>query len=142
MWGAAALARRLARGRADGTPLTIRREALAFAGMSAYVFFVLIYPFYTTHYMLPVIPFAAIATAFLVLKIREQSRWVAAPVLALLLVTNALHVLPYAAVDKLGVAPQTVEALMPNPTATMTRGTPLSHYLTEQLTLRSYPLDA
>lgn len=142
IWCVAALARRLARGRGVAAPLAVRREAWAFAGVLVYVFFVLVYPFYTTHYMLPVIPFAAIATAFLVLKIREQSRWVAAPVLALLLVTNALHVLPYAAVDKLGVAPQTVEALMPNPTATMTRGTPLSHYLTEQLTLRSYALDA
>lgn len=142
VWGAAALVRRVKRGRAEGGGLTLRREAWPLAAVVAYVFFVLIYPFYTTHYMLPVIPFGAVATAFLVLKIREQSRWVAAPVLALLLATNALHVLPYAAVERLGVTPAAVETVMPNPTATMTRGTPLAHYLTEQLALRSYAFDA
>lgn len=139
VWGVAALARRA---RAEGGGVRLGREAWPLLGVVAYVFFVLIYPFYTTHYMLPVVPFGAIFTAFLVLKIRERSRWLAAPVLALLLVTNALHVLPYAAVDKLGVAPEAVAGVMPNPTATMTEGTPLAHYLTEQLTLRSYALDA
>jgi hypothetical protein len=117
------------------------REYLLFLAAVVYVFFVLLYPFYTTHYMLPVLPFGAIVTAHLIANIRTGTRWLAGVILSLVLATNVLHILPFIVVDKLGINPQRLEAVMPNPTATMTVGTPLSHYLTEQLKIRFFIFD-
>lgn len=117
------------------------RESLLFLPVVAYVFWVLIYPFYTTHYMLPVLPFGAIVTAHLLARIREHQRWIGSVTLALLLATNVLHLVPFIGFEKLGVNPNRLESFLPNPTATMTVGTPLSHYLTEQLKIRFYAFD-
>jgi 4-amino-4-deoxy-L-arabinose transferase-like glycosyltransferase len=111
------------------------------AAVAVYVPLVVLYPFFTTHYMLPVLPFGAIAAAWLLLKIREHSRWLCAASLGVLLATNVFHILPYIAVDKLFSDPDSLEAPFPNPTATMTPGTPLRHYLTEQLAYRFYVFD-
>lgn len=123
------------------TALRWRNEYWLLFGIPAYVVFIVVYPFFTTHYMLPVLPVGAILTAYFVLKIREYNRWLAAPVLALLFATNLLHVLPYVFVDKLNLGSSGVESVVSNPTWTHTPGTPLSHYLTEQLAVRFYAFD-
>lgn len=123
------------------TTVRLQREYWLLASAGVYVPLVLLYPFFTTHYMLPVLPYGVIAVAWLLLKIREHNRWVGAATLALLLATNILHILPYIAVEKIVANPEWIEALFPNPTATMTPGTPLRHYRTEQLAYRFYAFD-
>lgn len=118
-----------------------RNEYWLLMGIPAYVLLIVVYPFFTTHYMLPVLPAGAILTAYFVLNIRRYSRWLAAPILALLLATNFLHVLPYILADKLNLNSAKLEPLLSNPTWTHTPGTPLSHYMTEQLAVRFYAFD-
>ncbi|HKG23289.1 MAG TPA: glycosyltransferase family 39 protein [Blastocatellia bacterium] len=141
IWGAVAAYHRLKGSGKPPSALKWRSDYWLGLSVIGYVFFVVLYPFFTTHYMLPVLPLGAIFVAFAVLRIREHSRWVAAPVLALLVSTNLFHVLPYIAVDKLHLDGPVAEAVMLNPTWTHTPGTPLSHYVTEQLALRSYAFD-
>lgn len=141
IYGVVLLLRRGIGRRRPDSSLRLRKEFWLLSSVVAYVLLILVYPFYTTHYMLPVLPFGAIIAAYLLLKIRAQNRWLSAAVLALMLTTNCLGILPYIAVEKIGVKPETVEAALPNPTATMTVGTPLSHYLTEQLAVRFYAFD-
>lgn len=138
--GIVAIVRRLS-GRRAAAGLGISKDYLLFASVPCYICFIVIYPFFTTHYMLPVLPVGAIAVAWLVLKLREYSRWAAPVALALMLSTNVLHALPYIVVDKLGINPSKLEPGLANPTWTYTPGTPLSHYLTEQLAVRFYPFD-
>ncbi|HET9529339.1 MAG TPA: glycosyltransferase family 39 protein [Blastocatellia bacterium] len=139
--GIVALVARASGAKKTETTLGWRNEYWLLLAVPAYVLFIVVYPFFTTHYMLPVLPAGAIVTAYFVLKIREYNRWIAAPVLALLFATNILHVLPYILVDKLNLGSGRVESVLSNPTWTHTPGTPLSHYLTEQLAVRFYAFD-
>ena len=125
----------------NGDGMRMGGDYLILIGVPAYVCFVVIYPFFTTHYMLPVLPVGAILVAWLVLKLREYSRWAAAVILPIVLATNVLNILPYMATDKLGITPSKVEPAIANPTWTHTPGTPLAHYLTEQLAVHFYAFD-
>jgi hypothetical protein len=141
MLGIVALVARAAGAKKSATTLRWRNEYWLLLSVPAFVLFIVVYPFFTTHYMLPVLPVGAILTAYFVLKLREYNRWLAAPVLALLLATNLFHVLPYILADKLNLGSSKLAAVLSNPTWTHTPGTPLSHYLTEQLAVRFYAFD-
>lgn len=120
--------------------LKLRREYFLLLSIPLYVLTIILahHPMISSQYTAPTIPFAMIVAAYILLRIREHNRWLAAGTLALLLSTNLLQTLPFVAVDKLGIDPQRAEKVIVNPRAQFNLGTPLEHYLTEQLSIRSY----
>jgi hypothetical protein len=118
----------------------LRREAFLLLGIPLYLVVVILarQPMFSTQYTAHAIPFAMVVSAYLLLLIREHNRWVAAATLALLLSTNLLQVLPFAIIEKSGINPGRLEGLVINPRAQFNSGTPLAHFLYEQLSLRSH----
>jgi hypothetical protein len=118
----------------------LRREYLLLLSIPLYLVLITLakHPMFSSQYTAHAIPFAAIAGAYMILWLREHSRVLASVTLALLVGTNALHILPFALVDKLGVSPQSVEGFMVNPRAQFNSGTPLGHFIYDQLSLRSH----
>lgn len=95
------------------------------------------HPMVSSQYTAPGIPFAMIAAAYMVLRIREYGRVFGAATLALLLSTNMLQAAPFILVEKTGMSVPAARVMV-NPAAQFNLGTPLEHYLTEQLKLRSH----
>lgn len=118
----------------------LRPEAFLLLSMPLYLAVVIMarQPMFSTQYTAMIIPFCTIAGAYLILRIREYNRWVASITLAVLLSTNLLQVLPFALIEKSGIGASSLEGVVENPRAQFNRGTPLSHYLSEQLSLRSH----
>jgi 4-amino-4-deoxy-L-arabinose transferase-like glycosyltransferase len=135
----AALLSRWRRVQRQPAAIRITRDYLLLLSMPIYVITIILapHPMLSSQYTAPLIPFAMIVGAFLVLRIRDFSRSAAAITLALLLATNVLQALPFMALEWLHVNPARAEAIVTNPVAQFNRGTPLSHYLSVQLRLRS-----
>jgi len=119
------------------TPL--RREYLLLLWLPLYLVVIAAapHPMMSSQYTSPLLPFAVIGGAFLILRIHACSRWFAAVTLALLLSTNLFQVLPFMIVEKLPVPTAITAKFIVNPRAQFNAGTPLAHYLTEQLAVRS-----
>jgi hypothetical protein len=138
--GACVLLSKLRVFKGAGRQIKLRPEALLLLSMPLYLLVVIMarQPMFSTQYTAHVIPFFMIVGAYLVLRIREHNRWVAAITLAVLLSTNLLQALPFALIEKSGIDASLLEGVVENPRAQFNRGTPLSHYLNEQLSLRSH----
>ncbi len=138
--GGCALLRRLGVLNRGERRVRLRREAFLLLGIPLYLVVVILarHPMFSTQYTAHAIPFAVLIGAYLLLLIREHNRWVAAATLALLLSTNLLQTLPFAAIEKSGIRPALLDGLIVNPRAQFNSGTPLAHYLYDQLSLRSY----
>lgn len=126
-------------GRASQT-LRLRSGYVLLLAFPAYVLVIICapHPMISSQYTAPGIPFAMIAAAYMVLRVREYGRALGAATLALLLSTNVLQAAPFILVEKAGVPTWLATRVMVNPTAQFNLGTPLAHYLTEQLKLRSH----
>jgi hypothetical protein len=116
-----------------------RREYLLLLCIPLYLVLITFakHPMFSSQYTAHAIPFAAVTGAYLILWVREHSRVIASVTLALLVATNALHILPFVLIDKLGVNPRSVEGFVVNPRAQFNSGTPLAHFIYDQLGLRS-----
>lgn len=121
--------------------LAAPKSYLLFLSVLFYTAFVSLIPILTTQYAMPAIPYLTILAAFLVWKIREYNRWLAAVVLVLLVVTNLWNVLPYVVVEKSGIPPQAAEAVIPNADCDFVTGPSLEHYLKDELVIKSYFVD-
>jgi hypothetical protein len=126
-------------GRSIQWPIRLRCEYLLLLWVPVYLFVIgaAPHPMMSSQYTSPAIPFAVIAGAFLLLRIASYARPIAAVTLALLLATNVLQAFPFIVIEKLAVPQAVASKVFVNPRAQFNAGTPLPHYLTEQLSLRS-----
>jgi len=117
-----------------------RIDWLLLAGIPLYLVVVILarHPMFSSQYTALAIPFAMLVSAQAIAWMRQSSRLIASATLALLMTTNVLQAMPFAIVERLGINPRRLEPLMINPRAQFNRGTPLDHYIYEQLSIRSY----
>lgn len=98
-------------------------------------------PIATTQYLAPLLPLGFILVAFSMVWMRELGRTMALFILALLVFTNLLNLLPYVALERLNLeeAPL-VTRLIKTPQCDATLGAPLPYYA-RNLDLRFYFFD-
>lgn len=125
--------------RRSDLPLGRKADWILLLAWPVYVVTIILapHPMISSQYTAPLIPFAVIAAAYVITRIHSHVARLGAVTLTLLLATNVLQALPYVLVQSSGLSPQAVEGVIVNPRAQFNAATPLAHYLTEQLSLRS-----